>query len=116
MLKEVFFGETAVALKASAATPIRYKSIFHSDLLTDLNSIGENAENIDVISQLAYTMALQGVGSDFTAASQDTFYSWLDQFEAMDILTAAPEIMNVYNTNAKVTSIAKKKNAEPSAN
>lgn len=115
MIKEIMIGDTAVALKASAATPIRYKSLFHSDLLAELNKINQSAENIDVISQLAYVMALQGVGSDFTVASEETFYSWLDQFEATDIIMAAAEIMDIYNKNAQVTSIPKKKNVKQSA-
>lgn len=115
MTKEIMIGEKAVTLKATAATPIRYKGLFHSDLLADLNGINQVGENIDVISQLAYTMAVQGVGSDFSTASIDTYYSWLDQFEATDIVMAAAEIMDIYNQNAAVTSIPKKKNAGRSA-
>ena len=75
MTKEIKIGETPVLLRANAATPIRYKTMFHSDLLSDLNQITADGANVDTLSQLAYIMALQGIGSDFSAASVDTFYS-----------------------------------------
>ena len=116
MTKEIMIGETAVTLRASAATPIRYKALFGSDLIKDLNSINDSGENIDSISQIAYVMALQGVGSDFTVASIDTFFSWLDQFEATAIINAGAEIMDIYNKGAQTTSVSKKKNVRRSAN
>lgn len=116
MTKDIMIGETAVTLRASAATPIRYKALFGSDLIKDLYGINDSGENIDVISQLTYVMALQGVGSDFTVASEDTFFSWLDQFEATDIINAAADIMDIYNKGAQTTSVSKKKNARRSVN
>ena len=117
MTKEVMIGEKAVTLRASALTSVRYKALFGSDLIKDFKSIdGNTYENTDIMAQIAYVMALQGVGSDFTVASIDTFYSWLDQFEPMDILNAGDEIMNVYAKGAQTSSVPKKKNAGRSAN
>lgn len=102
MEKLVKIGDKEALLASNAFTPIKYKNLFGEDLLTGLSKISEDSLDIDVLSKLAYCMALQGnkeVGD---------MEEWLGQFEMTDFYQALPEILQLWANNTKQVSHPKK--------
>lgn len=111
MRKEVNIGGTMVTLEANAATPWRFKNVFHEDLLRLLNqTVDDEMLAVDTISRLAYVMMMQAEG-DTKNATEDKFIAWLEGFEPetfMDTDTLFG-ILGVYNSQAIKSVEAKKK-------
>lgn len=96
-----------IAFSATAATTYRYKQMFGTDLLKDLQTITKDTQSIDELNpviQLAFIMAKQADRS-----ITDDFYKWLDGFEVLDILAAAPQILKIWNKSCMSSSVLKKK-------
>lgn len=123
---KVMFGNKAVEMKATAATPPLFKRIFSFDLLKTLaklqgfDELGEE-EQIDsgldateLISKLGFIMAMQAEKADFSKMNIENYYSWLDEFDVNSINPA--EIMNIYLGNTQTTVDEKKEDAAPSEN
>lgn len=99
MQKTVKIGETEVQMRSSAATAIRYRNIFHGDIMKELMEI--NAEKIDMeviekIQKLGFVMAKTAVGAKMAALTEDDYFEWLDQFDNMELMKAAKDIVMVY--------------------
>lgn len=107
MFKELQIGNKKVALLANGATPLRYKQIFNRDIIAEFSD-AEGQTSIDFIAPLAYVMAMQAADTIKTA-DEEGFYSWLEEFEALDITMVAKDIIDVYTKNLRGTSTAKKK-------
>lgn len=115
-----------VEFLANAATPLRYKTIFRKDLLTQFaNAKTEdgNAINLDVdfISELAFIMAMQAKAlSDSTvkldALSFGMYLEWLEQLDSFTIESNGTEIVSVYAGNTFTSSEAKKNKDQQSGN
>ncbi|MCM1273193.1 MAG: hypothetical protein NC225_12325 [Clostridium sp.] len=110
MKKIIAIGETQVALVSNAATGLRYKQIFKSDVLKDLGRLDgkediEQLDAINYISQLAYVMNMQGKGT-IKEASEENYIEWLENFEEEDFQNenTIMEILGVWNKNLKTTS------------
>ena len=126
MFKVVKFGEKEIELKATAATPLRFKQVFNFDLMKTLTKVKdiaekEEAEQIDegldaseLITKLGFIMAMQAAKEDFTKITVASYYDWLDDFEINTIPIV--EIMNVYTGNEHSEVDAKKEGAEQSEN
>lgn len=110
MYREITVGTQSIPMKATGATPIRYRSLFGEDLLSEFSNVESNSSlAIGTISQLAYVMAMSGAGADMTKLSKDGYVEWLDQFEPFDLTEAAEAIVDLYIGNTKSTSEVKKK-------
>ena len=115
-----------VEFLANAATPLRYKTIFRKDLLTQFANAkteDEKAINLDVdfISELAFIMAMQAKAlSDSTvkldALSFEMYLKWLEQLDSFTIESNGTEIVSVYAGNTNTSSEAKKNTDQQSGN
>lgn len=105
-------GGKEVKLAANAATPFRYKQLFNKDLLRIFRDSSEDeAENVmlaDICTELAFIMNRQAEGANMNALSMDDFYTWLEDYEAMDFVMGAEDIINIYLASTKTTVDAKK--------
>lgn len=106
-------GGKEVKLAANAATPFRFKQLFGKDLLRIFNESSQNESEMiglaDTVTELAFIMNSQAEGKDMNALSLDEFYSWLEDFEPMDFVVKAEDIINVYLSSTIATAEAKKK-------
>jgi len=102
MEKLVKIGESEVKMQSNAFTPIKYKNMFKEDLLTGLAKISTDNLDVDVLSKLAYCMALQ---ADATIGSLE---DWISQFELMDFYKALPQVVELWSDNTAQTSKSKK--------
>lgn len=118
------FGEVELELKATAATPLRFKQVFHFDLMKTFAKLdgienmeaSEQAEagldTSELISKLGFIMAKQAEKADFTKITIEAYYDWLDEFEPNCI--PVEDIINIYVSNEQTTVEPKKEDAEPS--
>jgi hypothetical protein len=110
MYREITVGKESVPMKATAATPIRYRHVFKKDVLNELSTVGENSGlAVDTISQLAFIMAKAASGADMNKLNEDEYVAWLEQFEPFDITNASEDIVDLYVGNTKGMSEVKKK-------
>jgi hypothetical protein len=112
MYAEIMIGAELVPMEANAATPFRFKQIFHKDFLAMASKGLEDAEAAEVGSQLAYVMAMQGAKADMTKLNEDSFYQWLEGFDPNDVILVLGKIMDLYNGNTVTTAVAKKKDGQ----
>lgn len=116
MLQTITAGSKQIDLRASGATPIYFKTVFHKDIITALKSM-DNEETVqEYAPELAYIMNQQAAGSNMAMLNYDTFIEWLDQFEPLDLVMAAKDIVTVYLASAKQTATPKKKAVKPKEN
>lgn len=113
MIKTVKIGGGEVILAANAATPYRFKQVFHKDLFQIFTASTNNTEeeNIglaDTITKLAFIMNKQAEKADMNALSEDGFYSWLENYAPLDIVLAGEEIISFYMSSTQGTVEAKK--------
>lgn len=113
MIKDVKIGDQTVAMAANAATPIRFATVFHADPMRGLSELqkGGNAEGdaTNLIMKLGYIMAMTAERKDFAKLSEEDYIEWLEQFELMDFIAAANDIIAVYLGNKEMLSSSKKK-------
>lgn len=107
-----------VEFLANAATPRRFKMVFHKDLLTMFANAktevdGKENYEIDFLPELAYIMAMQAEAKSndkvkLDKLNESSFMLWLEDFEGMAFENCASKILGVYLGNADTTSEAKK--------
>lgn len=110
-----------VPFKATARTPVLYRSLFGKDIFKDLSKLTDNMKKatekgdeaslldvgtLEVFLNIAYVMAKQ---ADKTIPSD--MDEWLDQFSMFSIYQILPELLELWNLNMTQISEAKK-NAE----
>lgn len=109
MLKDVNIGGKIVPLLANGATPIRYRQVFHKDLIAKMNTEMVADDVSDMASELAFIMAKSAEGAKMNDLSIDKYVEWLEQFEVFDVVNASEDIFNVYIGQDVSTSTPKKK-------
>lgn len=74
MYKTVVVDGKEMEIVANAATPFRFKQVFHKDLLSILGN-EEKAENegVEAITELTYIMAKQAEKADMGKLNYDGF-------------------------------------------
>lgn len=104
MEKVIKIGNKSVTFKATASTALRYMSQFHTDLLKDMQSadISGDLEQLTPVMNLAYIMAKQA-NDDITDP-----YSFFDEFEYIDLISALPDVLHLWASSATSTIKAKK--------
>lgn len=117
MLKEVNIGGITIPMLANGATPIRYKHVFHKDIITEFQQAQDDySKVVNSIPELAFIMAMQAqnkeVGGDLNLLNEDKYMKWMEQFDPMDLPLAADQIVDLYMGNNVTTSESKKKRKE----
>lgn len=114
MFKKIEVGGITVPMLANGATPIRYKHVFHKDIITEFQQAQEDySKVVNSIPELAFIMAMQAKAQDGGVAlnllDEDAYLEWVEQFGAMDLPIAAEQIINLYLGNNATSSEPKKK-------
>ena len=105
MFKTLNIDGRDIEFSANAATPFRYRQIFHKDLLSILGN-EEKAQNegVEAVTELAFVMAKQAEKADMGKLNEDMFYEWLEGFGSMAFVNGAEDILNVYMESTETTS------------
>lgn len=104
MEKKVTIGDKEVLFKANASTPLRYRAMFKSDLLKDMERLQKENDDTTPVLQLAFVMAKQ---ADPTLNLD--IYDWLDQFEMIPFYNAMPEFLALWGESNTSLETSKKK-------
>ena len=102
------FGDKPVELVANGSTPVLYKRVFRRDFLSSANK----ADDMDVYVELAFIMAKQAekpLSELINGLKYEDYLEWVQDFEAMDIITKVTDIFSLYQGQAVQTSVSKKK-------
>lgn len=106
-------GGKELKLAANAATPFRYKQLFNEDLLKlfykSTKSEDDGMVLGDVCAKLAYIMNQQAEQVDMNTISMDAFFSWLENYDAMELISVGKQIMDTYLASSNPSVEAKKK-------
>ena len=105
----VKIGSKDVDMLANAASPVIYRRIFQKDFLLQMDPKGEIDTN--ALSEMGYVMSLQTqmtFKEIVDTISQDDYYTWLEQFEAFDVMMACNAIFALFKGQEK-TLVSKKK-------
>ena len=92
---------------ANAATPIRYKQVFHEDMLSAAQDT-DNPDYYGFIVKLAYVLNAQAEGKGFAKKNFDNFCEWLEGFSSMAFLDVADDIVTEWTASEQTTSASKK--------
>lgn len=116
MYKVIDVGGKDVPMLANAATPIRYRQLFHRNVMTFFSGKGEEEDAVDFVGELAYIMASSAAGKDMNTLSYDGYIEWLEQFEALAFADSATveAIVNLYRANDDTQADVKKNHDRPS--
>lgn len=109
MTADIKIGSDTVKLCGNAATAIRYKQLFHRDLLMQFKGMDIDNFEADIVKELAFVMVQQAQGTDFKQVSFDDYVEWLARYEEQELLQAAASIINVWIQNTATAVQPKKK-------
>lgn len=108
--QNVFIGDKKVEMEANAATPFRFKNLFRRDLLKIATTATEDnaSDQIEASQQLAFIMAKQAEGVDMTKLTEESFYSWLEDFMSSDMYDHMDEFVELWQSTQETSSTPKK--------
>ena len=114
MFKNIEIGGITVPMLANGATPIRYRYVFHKDIITEFQQAQDDySKVVDSMPELAFIMAMQAKAQDgaidLNLLNEDKYLEWVEQFGAMDLPMASEQIINLYLGNNATSSEPKKK-------
>ena len=105
MFAKLTIGEKEVELSANAATPFRFKQVFHKDIFAVFgNEQKAEQEGFETIAELAYIMAKSAEKADMSKLNEEDFIGWLEGYEPMDFANAAEDILNAYMGNTETSA------------
>lgn len=107
MYGKVKIGDKEVGMLANAASLYIYKNIFHEDFLKKIQA--EEPDG-DIFQKMGFVMAKQAEiekPSELMKLNIDSFYEWLQNFEALDVILAIDDISDLYLANKNGTSVPK---------
>lgn len=110
MIGTVKIGDREINMAANAATVVRYQQVFGDNLLTHFTLNEGAGETAMRAQELAYIMTRSAEGADMNKLSKEDYISWLEQFEALDLVNddTATAIIDIYLANTNTDSKAKK--------
>lgn len=105
MFKTLNIDGREIEFSANAATPFRYRQVFHKDLLSILGN-EEKAQNegVEAVTELAFIMAKQAEKADMGKLNEEVFFEWLEGFGSMAFVNNAEDILNIYMESTETTS------------
>lgn len=114
MFKNIEIGGITVPMLANGATPIRYRHVFHKDIITEFQQAQDDySKVVNSMPELAFIMAMQAKAQDgaidLNLLNEDKYLEWVEQFGAMDLPMASEQIINLYLGNNATSSEPKKK-------
>ena len=106
MFKTLNIDGKEIEFSANAATPFRYRQVFHKDLLSILGN-EEKAQNegVEAVTELAFIMAKQAEKADMGKLNEEMFFEWLEGFGSMAFVNNAEDILNIYMESTETTSM-----------
>lgn len=104
----VKLGNKNVEMDANAFTPVLFRKVFKKDFIKE-----SQKEDVDItiFQELGFIMASQAKElsiKELTELTVESYYEWLMEYEALDIMQAVNDIFSLYSAQTKTTSRSKK--------
>lgn len=115
MLGKINAGGKELEVLANAATPIRYKQVFHRNLMGFFLGKETDETNAEMVQELAYIMVRAAERADMGKLSYEDYIEWLEGFDALAFSNqeTASALIDVYQGN-QITDSEVKKNQDQS--
>lgn len=109
-------GERDIPMLATAATPIRYRQVFHKNLLPYFMGKATDEDAAEMVGELAYIMAAAADGSNQMKLSEEGYIKWLEGFDPLAFVDTrvVGEIIALYQGNSITHETVKKSQDQPS--
>lgn len=106
----VKIGSVDVGMTANAASPFIYRQIFHEDFLRETQ---KKDFDPSIMVKMGFVMAMQDSKpmSELMKLKEESFYTWLEGFEPLDVMMASADISNLYMGQTVKTSDPKNEDA-----
>lgn len=113
MEKVIKIGEKDVRMRVSARIPFDYRHLFGKDIIREMQkmTVTEGIEDFELFEKLAWLMAKYAGEKVYAELpAEEAVAAWLDTFDsAFDIVSALPEIMELWQAGLGTLSTARKK-------
>lgn len=120
MYKSIEYKGKKLEFLSTAGTVIRYRQVFHKDVLVDLKKLKKamadneiTSEATEVIPQLAYVMMSAADGQiNMNKLNYDSYIEWLEKWEPQDFSIVSDlfdVVLDVWSGQDTSTSEVKKK-------
>ena len=110
MIRDIKVGNKIIAMRANAATPIRYRQVFKKNLLPFFMGKASDEEAAEMVGELAYIMARSASNASMAKLSYEDYLDWLDDFEPLDFVDngTVTAIVELYQGNEEGLAELKK--------
>lgn len=102
----ITIGTKDVEMVANAASPLIYRQIFKKDFIAETQ---KEPVEMTLFAEMGFIMKLQAEKptAEVLRTPIDEFYTWLEEFEPMDMFNATVEIGNFYTGQEVALSVPK---------
>ena len=109
--------EKEVSFLSTGTTAIRYKQIFHKDLMPSITKLlRDEVLNPDadlIVSQeLAFVMNKQAEGRNMNTVTYEEYLTWIDEYDSASLFQNIADFIKIY-TGSKGSTSEPKKEEEP---
>lgn len=109
--------EKEVSFLSTGTTAIRFKQIFHKDLMPSITKLLKDEElnpDADLIvgQELAFVMNKQAEGRNMNTVTYEEYLTWIDEYDSASLFQNIADFIKIY-TGSKGSTSEPKKEEEP---
>lgn len=109
--------EKEVSFLSTGTTAIRYKQIFHKDLMPSITKLLRDEElnpdaDLIVSQELAFVMNKQAEGRNMNTVTYEEYLTWIDEYDSASLFQNIADFIKIY-TGSKGSTSEPKKEEEP---
>ena len=109
--------EKEVSFLSTGTTAIRYKQIFHKDLMPSITKLLRDEElnpdaDLIVSQELAFIMNKQAEGRNMNTVTYEEYLTWIDEYDSASLFQNIADFIKIY-TGSKGSTSEPKKEEEP---
>ncbi len=109
--------EKEVSFLSTGTTAIRFKQIFHKDLMPSITKLLRDEElnpDADLIvgQELAFVMNKQAEGRNMNTVTYEEYLTWIDEYDSASLFQNIADFIKIY-TGSRGSTSEPKKEEEP---
>ena len=109
--------EKEVSFLSTGTTAIRFKQIFHKDLMPSITKLLKDEElnpDADLIvgQELAFVMNKQAEGRHMNTVTYEEYLTWIDEYDSASLFQNIADFIKIY-TGSRGSTSEPKKEEEP---
>lgn len=109
--------EKEVSFLSTGTTAIRFKQIFHKDLMPSITKLLKDEElnpDADLIvgQELAFVMNKQAEGRNMNTVTYEEYLTWIDEYDSASLFQNIADFIKIY-TGSRGSTSEPKKEEEP---